>query len=365
VAARDDFSAAVKDSLAKRAGHKCSCPWCGFSTSGPSSESDQSVSNIGVAAHITAAAPGGPRYDPMMSSSARQSVGNGVWLCQVHAKLVDDDEHRFTVDLLRGWQRRAEEIALYAMGGDWHDDEEPVDGADRWRWRDSLIESHNLTDGRLIVPYSTRVALDSTQMFHRRIHQFLSDVGVTHGWGKVGAELVRLLVYEIAYNAFRHGGSSSITLTSFDSSVCVSHNGMRFGLRDLEGTEGGGGKVALDAFRNGARGALALSYRFRDDRNEWYISDLVVDDGLSNPCGLHLRDADQELVTQSTAERLSGCDEIHIYPPEFFSFSGARVLSDEIVIALPKLPLVIHGVDPESPLGQYVREKIPQIKFVY
>jgi len=35
------------------------------------------------------------------------------------------------------------------------------------------------------------------------------------------------------------------------------------------------------------------------------------------------------------------------------------------VIALPKLPLVIHGVDPESPLGQYVREKIPQIKFVY
>ena len=323
------------------------------------------MSNIGVAAHITAAAPGGPRYDPAMSSSARQAIKNGVWLCQLHAKLVDDDEHRFTADLLRGWRKRAELIACYAMGGGWYDDEEAVDGAERWRWRDSMIESHDLIDGRLLVPHSTTVEFLSAQKLHRRIDGFLKDVGVTQGWGKIGPELVRLLVYEIALNAFQHAGSPSITLSSFDSSVCVSYNGVRFGRLDLEGREGRGGRAALDAFREGVRGALALSYRFHEGRNEWYISDLVDDSSLSNPCGIHLREARDQLVSQRTAEGLSGCDEIHIYPPEYFSFSDATILSDEILVTLPELPLVIHGVDPESSVGQYVRERIPQITFVY
>jgi ribosomal protein L37AE/L43A len=49
------------------------------------------MNNIGVAAHISGAAPGGPRYDASMSSEARKSINNGIWLCANCARLVDGD----------------------------------------------------------------------------------------------------------------------------------------------------------------------------------------------------------------------------------------------------------------------------------
>jgi hypothetical protein len=104
--ARDDFSPSVKDKLAKRVGTKCSV--CGCETSGPHSEPEKSVS-IGMAAHITAAAPGGPRYDATLSREERSSIENGIWTCENHGKLVDTDKARYTVQQLRTWKVEAEE----------------------------------------------------------------------------------------------------------------------------------------------------------------------------------------------------------------------------------------------------------------
>jgi hypothetical protein len=67
--------------------------------------------DVGVAAHITAAAKGGKRFDPHMSKEERRSVENGIWLCQIHAKLVDDAPERFTIELLREWKRLSEQAA--------------------------------------------------------------------------------------------------------------------------------------------------------------------------------------------------------------------------------------------------------------
>lgn len=62
----------------------------------------------GVAAHITAAASGGPRYDPEMSSDERASERNGMWTCQIHGKLIDDNPSRCTVEELRRWKSQHE-----------------------------------------------------------------------------------------------------------------------------------------------------------------------------------------------------------------------------------------------------------------
>jgi hypothetical protein len=104
---RDDFTEAVKDSVASRVGFKCSNPDCRAPTAGPQTDSSKSL-NLGVAAHITAASPGGPRYDPNLTPEQRRSLENAIWLCQTHAKLVDNDPCRFTADLLRCWKRFAE-----------------------------------------------------------------------------------------------------------------------------------------------------------------------------------------------------------------------------------------------------------------
>ncbi|PUB82947.1 MAG: hypothetical protein DBP02_13330 [gamma proteobacterium symbiont of Ctena orbiculata] len=64
--------------------------------------------NIGTAAHICAAAPGGPRYDEKMSPEERSSASNGIWMCRDHGKAIDSNDPQFTVECLRGWKKQAE-----------------------------------------------------------------------------------------------------------------------------------------------------------------------------------------------------------------------------------------------------------------
>lgn len=113
--ARDDFSKNVIDRLAKRVGMRCSFPDCRRPTAGPDAE--EGTTNVGVAAHITAASSGGPRYDADLSSEERSGISNGIWLCQVHAKLVDDDELTYPPALLREWKDTAEHMAALEAKG--------------------------------------------------------------------------------------------------------------------------------------------------------------------------------------------------------------------------------------------------------
>jgi len=104
---RDDFNSQIKDALSKRVGLRCSNPNCRALTSGPNSSEDKST-NIGVAAHITAASIKGPRYEASMTPIERSSIRNGIWLCQSCAKLIDSDTLRYTVQLLQEWKIEAE-----------------------------------------------------------------------------------------------------------------------------------------------------------------------------------------------------------------------------------------------------------------
>jgi hypothetical protein len=111
----DDFSDIVKRVLASRVGNRCSNPECRALTSGPQDDPGKAI-NLGVAAHVTAASPGGPRYDPALVSEERSSPLNGVWLCQNCAKLIDNDASRFSVDLLKKWKSVAEAEAKDVLG---------------------------------------------------------------------------------------------------------------------------------------------------------------------------------------------------------------------------------------------------------
>lgn len=107
---RDGFADSTRELLAKRVAYQCSNPLCRRPTVGPRDIADKTI-NIGVAAHITAASPNGPRYDPCLTSAERRSAANGIWLCQNCAKLIDNDVTYFTIDLLKNWKKRAEDDA--------------------------------------------------------------------------------------------------------------------------------------------------------------------------------------------------------------------------------------------------------------
>ena len=104
---RDEFTERTKNLLARQADGLCSYPQCRRHTIGSNLAGDD-VIVVGVAAHICAAAPGGPRYDPSMTREQRRSVDNGIWLCALHAKAVDSNDPQFTFELLREWKLQAQ-----------------------------------------------------------------------------------------------------------------------------------------------------------------------------------------------------------------------------------------------------------------
>jgi hypothetical protein len=70
---RDEFTEDVKRVLAARTGNVCSNQDCHALTSGPQSNPSKAL-NVGVAAHITAAAEGRARYNPSLSSEQRRDA---------------------------------------------------------------------------------------------------------------------------------------------------------------------------------------------------------------------------------------------------------------------------------------------------
>jgi len=92
---RDEFLESTRTHLAMRAGFRCSMRGCDVLTIGPSDESADAFTSIGVASHIHAAAPGGRRYDPDMTVEERRDIRNGIWLCASHSVEIDRDEARY------------------------------------------------------------------------------------------------------------------------------------------------------------------------------------------------------------------------------------------------------------------------------
>jgi hypothetical protein len=84
-------------------------------TSGPQEDPAKAL-NIGVAAHITAASPGGARYDDSLTPEQRKDAQNGIWLCQNCANLVDNDETQFSVEYLKAWKVMREVEARMNIG---------------------------------------------------------------------------------------------------------------------------------------------------------------------------------------------------------------------------------------------------------
>lgn len=104
---RDEFTQKTVLQIAKRAGWLCSLPSCRTPTVGATADGQGEI-NIGTAAHICAASPGGPRYDEKMSEDERSSAANGIWMCRDHGKAIDSDVKHFTAPLLHEWKKKAE-----------------------------------------------------------------------------------------------------------------------------------------------------------------------------------------------------------------------------------------------------------------
>ena len=192
---RDEFSPTTKDLLAKRAGYMCAFPGCRRLTVGPSEDRATQTTMVGVAAHITAASARGPRYDASLSSEERYSERNGIWTCQTHGKLIDDNPSVHTVEEIARWKKQHEEWVFARVS---NADNHLTDGISRIRLKqvgpfdervDVKLGRHNVVYGpNGGYPSRNRIAeivrqdlLASSQEL--RLHQ---EIGRRHRFCKEG-----------------------------------------------------------------------------------------------------------------------------------------------------------------------------------
>lgn len=113
---RDGFTQATIQKLSTNVNNICSNPECRIITKSAKTDAFDKTTIIGVAAHIHAAAKGGPRYKGEMSSEERKAEGNGIWLCQNCARLIDVEPEKYTAELLYEWKKQACEFARNSLG---------------------------------------------------------------------------------------------------------------------------------------------------------------------------------------------------------------------------------------------------------
>jgi hypothetical protein len=335
VGTRDDFTSSVKERIARRAGYRCSAPSCRASTPGPTDDPD-GASNVGVAAHITAASAGGPRYDPTLTPEQRRGTANGIWLCQNHAKQIDDDVVRFTVQLLRDWKELAEMRAASEQGA-----------ANHW------------TLPMAIPAKKALVEFDGDyDALHETIQIFGEDTGLARVWGAMTEEKIHYLLYELMINAFEHAEAAQVELRSRRFGLELTYQGDRFGIDDLlNNTGGGGGKASLEAVRMEEAGRFELTYRWTRGTSTWGIVDFLRDDGDFFPCSMHWNAPRSSTVLQT-------CDEVHVYLPERFSMSDSKRLPEEVEDFLCTKQLVVHGAPKWPALRDYLAKRFTNVRFV-
>lgn len=108
VSTRDNFSKQTINQLKRRVSGFCSNPTCYVLTAEPCFTDSSKVIETGIAAHICAASPLGPRYDRNMTPAARKHIDNGIWLCSHCATKIDKEPESYPVDLLHEWKKEAE-----------------------------------------------------------------------------------------------------------------------------------------------------------------------------------------------------------------------------------------------------------------
>lgn len=113
---RDDFPETVKRKIAQKAMFICSNPNClrmtGYGTT------DGSARSIAEAAHIAPAKKAGPRSGARKSTEITKSEKNGIWLCSICHKKIDNDPKWYPAEILRRWKRDHETVIRNIVGKD-------------------------------------------------------------------------------------------------------------------------------------------------------------------------------------------------------------------------------------------------------
>ena len=309
---RDEFTQSIKDSLAKRAGYRCSFTGCRRATVGPSNEGEQSSSNIGMACHIAAASGGrnARRYDATMTVEERGSISNGIWLCYLHGKLIDTDEDRFTVSQLK----KMKEVAEIRAQGELESTNQDTFGYFKFDLGKSKTCIMNIDDVSV------------------RIGDAITDSSMADILGHEILLAARDVCIEVALNSFRHGGATKVTFEVLESSLSITDNARGFNLLNLyrhRDNSGGGHSIThlIESFSD----KLVITSETTHDSNRYEISFFNSLDDVRELTHCYLEISAEEAMRGSSSELDdldSKCQIIYVLLPDYMVKSQSVLLSE-------------------------------------
>jgi hypothetical protein len=291
---RDDFTEKTKIALGSRVGYLCSNPNCQMATVGPSEDRVTGIARTGDAAHITAAAPGGPRYDANLTPAQRADSANGIWLCKPHASLVDSNHSRYSVALLHAWKDRAEDLARVRQGGVGNSNTTTL-----FAHEQRLVTDH---DENLAKAQITGWLLD-----------FFDDVGAKHVFTHEDRLVAENVLFEMILNAHRHEGVRTFQITSKPNTISVEYtSSTQYGLADLLAESSGrGGVDSVDMLEHETQGRVILNFQAVDQTSRWICSAVKL--GYSDdPCAINLH-GKNELQLRIFKSACEGCTQVHVH----------------------------------------------------
>lgn len=308
---RDDFTRATKIQLAKRVGYLCSYPGCGSLTIGPSDESEQSTSSVGIACHISSAAggKGSRRFNPNMTSKERKHISNGIWMCEKHGKLIDTDENRFSSALLINWKKLAESVAksMVQKGYDYE-------------------TALRLLDGKKLA--DNAISIEQIGRENEAIGNLIDDSCIDIVWGKEISEALRDFIIEHLRNSFDHGKATKFDVKIEDNKINLADNGLEFNPQGLLNNQTKtGGTISIQNLIVGFSDRIVFSSRRSGNLNLVTITILrkakdIID---ATPCSLQLTFEDfHEGNSFINVSEL--CNEVYMVLPPYFALSDVRFM---------------------------------------
>ncbi|NDL61053.1 hypothetical protein [Phytoactinopolyspora mesophila] len=276
-----------------------------------------------------------------MTSQERKDLDNGIWLCKIHADLVDTNHSRYTVGLLKAWRARAEELARLRQDG------VTRPGRSRFFAHEQTIGTpDDETEAKARIGALTR--------------EFLADVGVSQVLTRTDCVVAENVIFELLLNAHRYEGVRTFRIVSSSASVSVEYTSLTgYGLESLmEETRGHGGVDAVKMLADETQGRVQLNFRFSEQTSHWICS--AVQLGYSDdPCAINLRDSDEherEIFTSDCA----GCESVHVHGHLNDHTSDNWVTARYVKQLIDQgVQVVVHSVP--GPMARHLRTTIQAV----
>jgi hypothetical protein len=322
---RAEFPSHVRQALAARVNNHCCFP-------GPSAESDTSKANTGIVCHIVPATQSARarRNDPNVTAEQRAQSSNGIYMCRVHGKLIDDDEVTFTTEMLKRWREVGElRTQIHQQTGI-----EPLFGSAEFASLPLAEDTCEIT----VVGEESKI-----------IGELLKYCATEQIWGAFFARAARDLTIEVVKNALERGGAKKVTVTVTPALIQILDDGVLFNPLTLPSLEGRGGRAAvIDILDKHAHESI-LTHRYSNGHNVFSIGRALCASDVPQKTECVL-----EVVSRTPPELLGNqtildtCSIIYVKLPRYASHSEAYKFERELPQLLPKGKQIVFILEGSS-----------------